>query len=337
MQPRTWSSRTYLPFVAVTAFGFLLAFAPGRGVAAWAWLIAGCLALLSGGWRLVEYRHQRPSGLLSSMLFLAGVGFLRQSVHGTSGGLGILVMLPLLWTALEGNRRQLLIVTVAVAVTLLAPQVLVGAPNYPVTGWRSGILLVAVGAIVAHATQALVRQLRLSVALADERGRERDELLGRLQHQAETDALTEVANRRLFERRVQAAFGHSSGSASAAPFCVAMLDLDHFKEVNDRDGHLAGDVLLRDCVSAWKGALRLHDLLARFGGDEFAVLLPDCDVEEAELIIDRLRRLTPEGTTVSVGLAEAAAGETSAELMQRVDAAMYEAKSAGRDQIAVLS
>jgi diguanylate cyclase (GGDEF)-like protein len=117
--------------------------------------------------------------------------------------------------------------------------------------------------------------------------------------------------------------------------CVAIIDLDHFKTFNDRDGHQAGDRLLKSAASAWRTALRGSDTLARYGGEEFAVALPGCTAPEAQTVLERLRQLTPDGQTCSVGLAEWEPGESEAELVERADAALYEAKRAGRDVLVV--
>jgi diguanylate cyclase (GGDEF)-like protein len=112
-----------------------------------------------------------------------------------------------------------------------------------------------------------------------------------------------------------------------------MIDIDHFKRFNDEHGHAAGDRLLRTCALAWKSQLRPSDTLARYGGEEFAVLLPDCSLEDAETVLERLRAATPSAVTASVGVAELAHGETTAEVLARADAALYEAKDSGRDRL----
>jgi diguanylate cyclase (GGDEF)-like protein len=116
------------------------------------------------------------------------------------------------------------------------------------------------------------------------------------------------------------------------PVSVVMLDLDHFKLYNDSRGHQAGDGLLRDVVVKWRTQLRPADELTRYGGEEFLVILPDCDLEMAGRIGDRLRSVVPDGQTVSAGAACWDGVETPTALIARSDAALYTAKEAGRDR-----
>jgi diguanylate cyclase (GGDEF)-like protein len=120
---------------------------------------------------------------------------------------------------------------------------------------------------------------------------------------------------------------------SGAPLCLAIVDIDHFKQYNDSHGHLVGDVLLRDAAIAWDGALRGADMLVRFGGEEFLIVLPDCELDDATEIVERLRAATPDGQTCSAGLVRWDTVEPAEELFARADAALYEAKGAGRDQL----
>jgi diguanylate cyclase len=115
------------------------------------------------------------------------------------------------------------------------------------------------------------------------------------------------------------------------PLCVGLIDLDRFKAYNDRHGHQAGDRLLKAAGAAWWANLRNTDLLVRYGGEEFAVLLPDCGLEHAMVIAERLRTALPEGTC-SIGIAEWVRGEGVDELVRRADQALYAAKEGGRDR-----
>jgi diguanylate cyclase (GGDEF)-like protein len=116
---------------------------------------------------------------------------------------------------------------------------------------------------------------------------------------------------------------------------VARLDLDHFKAYNDRHGHLAGDRLLRAAAAAWSGSLRGTDVLARWGGEEFALLLPDCDAPGATALIERLRGTLPDAVTFSAGVATSGGGEEPRALMDAADRALYRAKAEGRDRVVV--
>lgn len=156
------------------------------------------------------------------------------------------------------------------------------------------------------------------------------EMLAQAEQSARSDALTSLPNRRAWDEEL----GRELTRARRVqrPLCVAVLDLDHFKAFNDSSGHQAGDRLLRRTGSAWKLAVRASDFLARYGGDEFAVLLPDCGLDEAMSVIERLREVTPEGQTVSAGIAEWNRYEAAEALIDRADLALYSAKRSGRDR-----
>ena len=160
--------------------------------------------------------------------------------------------------------------------------------------------------------------------------REREELLARVEAMARTDELTGLANRRAWQEELQRELARGQRHEHAV--CVALLDLDHFKAYNDQRGHPAGDALLREAAIAWRLQLRVTDVLARYGGEEFAALLPDCPPDEALKVIARVREATPEGQTCSAGIACWDGSESPDELIGRADAALYQAKRAGRNR-----
>jgi diguanylate cyclase (GGDEF)-like protein len=122
-----------------------------------------------------------------------------------------------------------------------------------------------------------------------------------------------------------------------------MIDVDNFKAFNDRYGHISGDRVLVAVADALREYLRPTDLVARFGGDEFAVLLPDLQINQARQTAERIRQqvaaLSPPSLstaiTVSIGIANRSGNDDVATLVQRADAAMYDAKEAGRNRVAV--
>jgi diguanylate cyclase len=156
------------------------------------------------------------------------------------------------------------------------------------------------------------------------------ELLEAAKESARIDALTTLPNRRGWDESLTRELVRAKREGTS--FCVALVDLDHFKTFNDTHGHQAGDRLLRRAASAWRLALRQSDLVARYGGEEFAVLLPVCGLEEAMEVIERLRVATPEGQTVSAGVAEWNGYESEEALIDRADFALYNAKRSGRDR-----
>ena len=146
-----------------------------------------------------------------------------------------------------------------------------------------------------------------------------------------TDPLTQLANRRAFEERVTIALERRE------PFTLAYIDLDGFKPINDKQGHTAGDAALRDVASTLKTAARQVDLVARVGGDEFAMLLLGSDESQARTVSGRVfataaDRKLPVG--MSIGIASHRDGLTRQEVIEAADAAMYRAKQAGGNRIA---
>lgn len=166
----------------------------------------------------------------------------------------------------------------------------------------------------------------------------------RLAELATRDPLTGIHNRRAFMERLDQEW--SAALRHGQPFCVLMLDLDHFKEVNDTYGHLVGDTVLREVAQRAQGALREADMLARYGGEEFVVLTSHTDAEQATVAAERIRIAvgnTPimlDGVviqvTVSIGLSQAQPQkETQTNLFNRTDTALYAAKAAGRNRVKV--
>ena len=162
---------------------------------------------------------------------------------------------------------------------------------------------------------------------------------------ATTDMLTGMANRRAFLECAESAYARSLGSGE--PLTLLMLDLDHFKSINDRFGHLEGDRALVEFSRAARGQLRASDVVGRLGGEEFGVLLPLTTLDEgldvARRILDSLRALQLHGDagqaytlTASLGLSTFDARDRSVrDLLDRADQALYRAKHQGRNQIAV--
>jgi diguanylate cyclase (GGDEF)-like protein len=174
---------------------------------------------------------------------------------------------------------------------------------------------------------ASMRMLAAETAMA----LERSDLLARLEEVARTDDLTGLLNRRAWEERLPRELARAGRNSN--PLCVAMLDLDHFKNYNDERGHQAGDRLLKQSAAAWVTELRASDTLARYGGEEFTVALPGCTLDNAKDLVERLRAAMPSGQTVSAGLACWNGRESAEELVGRADAALYEAKRSGRDRL----
>jgi diguanylate cyclase (GGDEF)-like protein len=155
---------------------------------------------------------------------------------------------------------------------------------------------------------------------------ERVELLARLERIAHTDELTGLLNRRAWREELPREMARAR--REHWPLCVAMLDIDGLKKLNDTHGHHAGDQLLKQNAAAWSSALRPVDLLARYGGDEFAAVLTGCRLDDAQKLVDRLIEATPEDHSFSVGIAEWDGTQDVHALMAEADAKLYAAKGA---------
>jgi len=154
--------------------------------------------------------------------------------------------------------------------------------------------------------------------------------LERLSGLARTDPLTQLSNRRAWQDELGREL--ALAGRGGLRLSIGMIDLDELKAYNDRWGHAAGDRLLLTAAARWRKRLRLTDLLARIGGDEFALTLPGCSLEEAATLGDQLRTVLPDGLSCSVGVAEWVQGEPAERLLARADEALYAAKDAGRDR-----
>jgi diguanylate cyclase (GGDEF)-like protein len=155
---------------------------------------------------------------------------------------------------------------------------------------------------------------------------ERANLLARVERMARTDELTGLPNRRAWREALPRELARAK--RDGWPLCVAILDVDGLKAVNDTYGHHAGDQLLKQNAASWSAALRPVDLLARYGGDEFAALLTGCHLEDAQQLIGRLVEATPEHRSFSVGVVQWDGVQDVDALVEQADARLYEAKAA---------
>jgi diguanylate cyclase (GGDEF)-like protein len=433
---------------------------------------------------LVAAAYTLPRRLPTGALFLLPllcdvlVALLREAQGGAQSGYAALLVLPVVWVALIGSRRSVLLAVAALAATVAIPIVVVGAPSYPSTGWRGAFLLTLVSTIVglvaehgvrttrrhgeaeAHRARVLDRLVQTQSAIVmsdfafddvletvvdealaltnadaavvelpegddlvyravagaaqsfsglrlprdgsvsgqclatveplvvpdtetDDRvdreacrrigarsmvvvpllhagraagvlkiysaepgavGADEARVLGLLGHvigsalaraevfatmteHASTDALTGLANRRNWDDQLARAIAHAERTHET--LSVALCDVDGLKEINDREGHAAGDELLRGIAERWRADARAADLIARIGGDEFAILLPGADEVAAQDVVARLVGVLPPSTSVSFGIAEWDLREDALDLMARADLRMYDAKRRG--------
>lgn len=155
------------------------------------------------------------------------------------------------------------------------------------------------------------------------------------------DELTQVANRASFDERLSEAIEHFKRYQEL--FCLLMIDIDHFKDINDTHGHQAGDRILKGVATKLKASIRGSDFLARYGGEEFGLILPKTNLESGVEVADKIReaiefsKFNLDGNwlkvTVSAGVAQANRQDTDETLLKRADKALYQAKETGRNRV----
>ena len=218
-------------------------------------------------------------------------------------------------TRIELSKRRLLVLTIAA--TLVPALILLTADDDAETVRIAAIASIFIFLLVLSRLSGLLNETHHQA-----------QLLAQL---ASTDPLTQAANRRQLTQVL--AKETERVQRSGRLLCVAMLDLDHFKDFNDRYGHPEGDRLLRWLADNWRGELRQTDLLARYGGEEFAVVLPETDIKACRELLERLRVSVPLKQTCSVGFTCYQPGDTAKALLARADQALYQAKNRGRNRL----
>jgi diguanylate cyclase (GGDEF)-like protein len=162
----------------------------------------------------------------------------------------------------------------------------------------------------------------------------------KLQHESLTDALTGTGNRRMINQAIEAEIGRYYRHERQA-FSILLLDIDFFKRINDNFGHPVGDEVLQLLCLKLKALLRVSDTLARWGGEEFVILLPTADIDSAAILAERMRAEVEKTSfnnkvvTISISAAEYQRGESQEMLLKRLDLALYEAKNTGRNKVIV--
>ncbi|MBA2624330.1 MAG: GGDEF domain-containing protein [Acidimicrobiia bacterium] len=459
------------PFAAIAILPLLLASI--SLVHPWALGIAVTLTLTVAlsivlvSWENLDWRFR----VIPVVLYCAAVGLARHAEGGGSSSLTLLLLLPVLWQALYGERPEVVVALLATSSTLVIPVVLVGEPEYPPDQWKTVAVWLIVAPAAGWIVHKLVDRLRvgettlariahvahnlttagdnrecicraaIEVAGADLaylleqhcesclastavagvsvppfeieigqqpstavdvylsgtpkfvadtastavsqklvqltgartayfqpvlRGQkavgvlvvawrtprskvtaattnslallateaamamERADQLSEVSRLARIDPLTGLPNRRSWDE--EAGREVAARRRSSEPLVLAIVDIDLFKDLNDRLGHQAGDLFLKEAAAAWRSTLRQGDFLARWGGEEFAVLLPNCTGARAFDVLERLRACTPRDQSCSVGIVEVTPDDTLESAVERADAALYQAKDSGRDR-----
>ena len=246
---------------------------------------------------------------------------LRQAEGGTAGAIGVLPLVPVLWAALYGKPRALMVSVAGVAAMFVVPILLIGPPRYTEADWARAALW-SIGALLIGATiQRLVMTVR----------RQRQEL----ERLALTDSLTELPNHRAWKEGLERELALAAHTGT--PVALAMIDLDRLKRINDTSGHEAGSEAIRLSARAWQKVVPAGAMLARFGGDEFGLILREVDLGDALIVAERVRAATPSPITCSIGVASWNSREPARDLFIRADRALYEAKRGGRNRVSAAS
>ncbi|MBN1771369.1 MAG: GGDEF domain-containing protein [Deltaproteobacteria bacterium] len=266
---------------------------------------------------------------------VAAIGWLDHAT-GPEVGLSLVYLVPVTVVGWLAGRRAGLLLALGAAAAWFAADVAQHAEGYvPVAGWNAFTRLAiyaAIGLLAARVRSDRLRLVDLNGRLA--RALDAERTLAR------TDGLTGLANSRSFLETLRIETARSRRART--PICVAYLDLDNFKRVNDRHGHAAGDDLLRRIADELRDVVRTSDVVARLGGDEFGILLWQVEPAPAEeigrRIVERVAAAAapyPEADVgASVGLVwYAVAPDRDEELLQEADGAMYDAKQAGKHAV----
>ena len=309
------------------------------------WLLAGCLAtfalmftLVRSGWsnRFEDPVLTYPHALITILLTLTAYA----TVGAQRADTLILVAQTIVLAMFRLRPSQVLslgvLATALLAGCILSLSLLHPAQYSSASGWTHFVvagstllLLSLVGKWISDIRVRIGRQAR-----------ELEEAVRTVQQMATTDMLTGALNRRMLTELAEAEMRLSE--RSGAPVCVALIDVDHFKRINDQHGHGVGDAVLKALAQTAQTQLRQVDKFGRWGGEEFLLMLPRILERDALAAVERLRQVVESQhynevpglrVTFSAGVAQYRHGETLEQLIERADEALYTAKHTGRNQV----
>lgn len=297
-----WAIGALIAMVAV-----LLPHGPTVNVAGWE-ALAAYAAVVAMSELLIGERLPVWPSYVTQVLALAGIAAGIYFAHHSAVAFAVcsVYLLPTIFAASNYPTRLLVAYLVVQSATSAGVLLTSGVPG-ALAGWMALVGTTATVGVVVHLQQ---QALRLA---------------------AITDPLTGLENRRGFEPMLARELARCERLGH--PLCVAVIDLDRFKDVNDALGHQEGDRILVGMSRAWTSALRPFDILARAGGDEFVLLLPSTGPDHAVEILGRLAAASPQ--PFSAGVAVASRASRVEDMLRRADDACYEAKHSGRGKVAV--
>ena len=299
----------------------------------------GFFLAIRSGW---SERLKDPSLTIAQMVYaISACAMAYMHTGPVRGALVTLLMVVMMFGMFALSTRKVLAVGLF-ALTMFALAMTVSAYRQPqvvpaAVEWGHFIML----ALAMPAVAVLAERLkRLRRRLQDQK-RELRQALDEIHQMATHDSLTGLMNRHCLDELLDKEIRRSA--RSGARLCLALIDLDHFKRINDQHGHACGDEVLRAFARDVGQKVRITDALGRWGGEEFVLLMPDVDLPRARAGAERLRRELEQlaivhGTstihvTLSAGVVELQDGEAAEALINRADQALYEAKSRGRNTV----
>jgi len=336
----------YMLFVLVVSWQAHAGLMDARDAACWSTLglggILGFYALIRSGlsWRL----GSDPSLTYPQMVFSTVAIVYGYAIDPPMRGAVIAIMvLNLVWGMFVLRDKQTLSLC-AFALALLATTMVWKSATHPdLFPPRIERLNFAFAAIVLVATSALSMRMGSLRTRLSQRKLELQQALATIRELAQIDELTRLSNRRHILEMLD--IEHARCARTCEPLSVVLIDLDHFKTINDRHGHATGDAVLREFAHALRAGLRESDFAGRWGGEEFLLVLPRMHASAAAALVDRLRdgvarilfdpALPQLRIGFSAGAAECAAAESTMLAIERADQAMYRSKEAGRGRTTV--
>ncbi|MEM8750127.1 MAG: GGDEF domain-containing protein [Pseudomonadota bacterium] len=308
-----------------------------------------CIAIIAGlcqrsgmRWRIAPLLTIGAGGIVVAVICASQFEFLNWRIYATNATLGLIFAIGtyrLRHTAKLGGFDRAVVVMMAMiaAQFLIAPAItlMISGP-VDQESYRHTTHWIVVNFLTA------VSSVCLSLGLI---GMCASDLLKTIMDLANTDTLSGLRTRRAFEESVEQAM--SQQARTSVPICLMMLDIDHFKRVNDEFGHPAGDAVIQKLGKLLKSNTRNSDVAGRLGGEEFGVFAWNCSLDDARRLGEAIatimsrstfKELSPTTTvTISIGVAQAFDGEDYASFYKRADAALYAAKEKGRNRVEVES
>ncbi len=326
-----------IAFFAFTLFIFINLFLHKYTLACFD-LVATLLTLISLYFLLNKNNLELAAGIAATLIFLFLIVFSYINKN-ESFGLAWAFCFPLFVIPLLGIKRGmwalLVFYSIIMSITYLGlEQWENGAWN-----WVSYIRFTLISMIIVFIAYFYESTSQKAFEIIDLSREKEQDYLKKLESQSRTDQLTDLYNRRYFDDQFTAEYEKIARYKNS--FCLIMIDLDFFKSINDDFGHQTGDKVLQEFSELMKQNTRNSDVISRWGGEEFMLLLPNTDLKNAEVMAEKLRKATQDHVfvhkkpvTISSGVIEVASNDYSKrEFMYKVDEALYTAKTTGRNKV----